>query len=505
MTRPLNLADYGRHWARWQPDGTALWFDERTFTWRELDERTDLLAAGLAARGVGKGDRVAVLMGNRSEWVELTVALLKLGALTVPLNTRYSAPEVAYVVRDAGARLAVTEDALAAGMSVAADEVDGLEICTAERLDQLRSPDDPPAVTTYPDDPAYLCYTSGTTGDPKGALLTHGAFDAISRAWAQSLPISFDDVFYLPFPLAFTGGLCVLVWSLVGGSALVLDRAFDPARTVEMMERHRVTALMAVPLIIRQVIDHPSAADADLSAWRMACSGGAPVPPSLLADVQARGVPMLQMFGLTESSGMATLLPGHDAARKLGSAGLPVPHTRVEIVDGDDRPVAQGEVGEIVIFGPQIMQGYWNNAEATASALRRGGLHTGDLGYLDDEGYLFVVDRAKDMLITGGLNVYPAEIERLLAGLPGVTELAVIGVPHERWGETPAVIACTTGAPLDPQEVLGACRGVLGDYKLPRFVVTRDAPLPRNMSGKVLKRELRAEYEDLQHEAAEIR
>ena len=503
--RPLNLADYCRHWARWHPESLALWFDEQSFSWAELDARTDRLAAGLAARGVAQGDRVALLMGNRSEWVELTLALLKLGALTVPLNTRYSPTEVAYVVEDAGARLAFTEDALAAGMAVASERISGLEVHTAEQLDELRSDDDPPAVTTFADDAAYLCYTSGTTGDPKGAVLTHGAFDAISRSWAQSLPISFDDVFYLPFPLAFTGGLCVLVWSVVAGSELVLDRAFEPGRAIEMMERHGVTALMAVPQIIRQIIDHPRAVDADLTAWRIACSGGAPVPPSLLADVQARGVPMLQMFGLTESSGMATLLPGHDAARKLGSAGLPVPHTRVEIVDDDDRPVAQGEVGEIVIFGPQIMQGYWNNDEASAHTLRRGGLHTGDLGYLDEEGYLFVVDRAKDMLITGGLNVYPAEIERLLAGMPGVTELAVIGVPHERWGETPAVIACTADGSLDAQAVLAACTGVLGDYKLPRFVVTRQEPLPRNMSGKVLKRQLRQEYADLQHHSPEIR
>ena len=186
------------------------------------------------------------------------------------------------------------------------------------------------------------------------------------------------------------------------------------------------------------------------------CSGGSPVPPSLLADVQALGVPMLQMFGLTESSAMATLLPAHDASRKLGSAGLPVPRTCIEIVGADDRPCPRGEVGEIVVFGPQVMRGYWRNPEATAAALRGGGLHTGDLGYLDDEGYLYVVDRAKDMLITGGLNVYPAEIERVLAGMPGIRELAVIGVPHDRWGEAPAVIACTDGRPLDPQAVRAA-------------------------------------------------
>ncbi len=375
----------------------------------------------------------------------------------------------------------------------------------AEHLDELHDPSDPPPAATVAADAAYLCYTSGTTGDPKGAVLTHGSFDAISRSWAQCLPITFDDVFYLPFPLAFTGGLAVLVWSLVAGCTVVLDRAFEPGRAIEVMEQRRVTALMAVPLILRQVVDHPSLPSADLSAWRTACSGGAAVPPSLLADVQALGVPMLQMFGLTEASGMATLLPPHDAARKLGSAGLPVPRTRVEILDPDDQPCPPGEVGEIVIHGPQVMQGYWRDDEATVTTLRGGGLHTGDLGYLDDEGYLYVVDRAKDMLITGGLNVYPAELERVLAGLPGVTELAVIGVPHDRWGEAPAVIACTDGGDLDPAVVLDTCRATLGSYKLPRFVVQRTEPLPRNMSGKVLKRELRVEYADLQRTSTELR
>jgi len=444
-------------------------------------------------------------MGNSIEWVELTVALLKLGALTVPLNTRYSATEIAFVVGNADCVMAVTEEAMAAGMSVVRTQRPDLPVLLADELDELSDPDEPPRPSTTAADAAYLCYTSGTTGDPKGAVLTHGSFDAVSRAWAQCLPITFDDVFYLPFPLAFTGGLAVFVWSLVAGCCVVLDRAFEPARAIEMMERRRVTALMAVPQILRQVIDHPSFATADVSAWRTACSGGAPVPPSLLADVQARGVPMLQMFGLTESSAMATLLPPHDAARKLGSAGLPVPRTRVEILDADDRPCPPGEVGEIVIHGPQVMRCYWRNEEATAATLRGGGLHTGDLGYVDDEGYLYVVDRAKDMLITGGLNVYPAEIERVLAALPGITELAVIGVPHDAWGEAPAVIACTDGSALDPAAVLDACRATLGAYKLPRFVVRRDEPLPRNMSGKVLKRELRVEYADLQRTAAEIR
>jgi fatty-acyl-CoA synthase len=214
---------------------------------------------------------------------------------------------------------------------------------------------------------------------------------------------------------------------------------------------------------------------------------------------------MLQGFSLTEASAAATILPGHDAERKLGSAGLPIVHGSIVVVDEQDEPCPPGVVGEIVVGGPQVMAGYWGKPDASADALRGGRLHTGDLGHLDEEGYLYVVDRAKDMLISGGLNVYPAEIERVLAGIHGLVEVAVIGVPDERWGETPAVIAYTGGEPLEPDQVLGACDGVLADYKVPRYLVVRDEPLPRNMSGKVLKRELRVEYADLPSTATPIR
>ena len=325
----LNLGDYCRHWARWRPDAIALWFDDRAVTWRELDERTDRLAAGLAARGVVQGDRVAVLMGNRIEWVELTVALLKLGALDRAAE---------HPLQRARGRLRRRERRLPPRRHRGGDDRrDGrraasgwpeLPVHLAEHLDELHDPSDPPPAATVAEDAAYLCYTSGTTGDPKGAVLTHGSFDAISRSWAQCLPITFDDVFYLPFPLAFTGGLAVLVWSLVAGCTVVLDRAFEPGRAIEVMEQRRVTALMAVPLILRQVVDHPSLPSADLSAWRTACSGGAAVPPSLLADVQALGVPMLQMFGLTESSGDgdAAAAPRRRPQARLGRpAGPPHP------------------------------------------------------------------------------------------------------------------------------------------------------------------------------------
>ena len=214
---------------------------------------------------------------------------------------------------------------------------------------------------------------------------------------------------------------------------------------------------------------------------------------------------MLQGFSLTEVSAAGTILSGHEATRKIGSAGLPIIHGSIGIVDDDGLPVPVGIVGEITVGGPQIMIGYWNKPEASAAALANGVLHTGDLGYLDEEGYLFVVDRKKDMLISGGLNVYPAEIERVLVNVPGIVEVAVIGVPDERWGETPAVIAWTNGAALDAASILDACAATLADYKLPRYLVSAPEPLPRNMSGKILKRELKLRYVDLPSTATPIR
>lgn len=501
----FNLTSIGRHWARWQPQQVVLRFDGDSTTWQELHERTGALAAGLAERDVSHGDRVAILMGNRPEWIEVALAALRLGAVVVPLNVRFTAPEIAFVVGNAGCRLAVTEDALADGLAAARQADPGLQVVTAEALDALRIDGPQPEARTSADDPAFLCYTSGTTGDPKGAVLTHGAWNAASQGWAQAIQLGVEDRVYLPFPLAFTGGLAVLLFTYWAGARLVLDGSFDAGRTIELFEEERLTALLAVPVIIRQLVDHPRFDGADLTSWRIACSGGAAVPPSLIAAVQARGVPMLQGYSLTESSGATTILPGHDATRKLGSAGLPILHSDVRVVDEGGAPCPPGVVGEISVRGSQIMAGYWADPDATAAALVDGWLLTGDLGHLDDEGYLFVVDRAKDMLISGGLNVYPAEIERVLAPLPGMVEVAVIGVADARWGEAPAVIAVAAAGSVDGDGVLAACRSVLADYKLPRYLVVREEPLPRNMSGKVLKRVLRDEYADLTGTAAPIR
>jgi fatty-acyl-CoA synthase len=498
----VHLADIGRYWAANRPDAVGLRFEGRDFTWLDIERRTDELAVGLAELGIVAGDRVGLLMSNRPQWCEVAMAALKLDAVVVPMNVRFTATEVAYVAEDADCRVVVSEAAFDGALAKLADRT----VVMAEALDAHRRAGRAPAPSNGGGDrAAFICYTSGTTGDPKGAILTHDSWNSASQGWAQAMALGPDDRVLLPFPLAFTGGLAVWLFTYWAGGCVVLERGFDAARALELIEAERITGLFAVPVIYQSMISHERWADTDLSSWRVASSGGAAVPESIIRAVQARGVPMAQGYSLTEASAAVTVLAPRDALRKLGSAGLAVMHGRVMVAAEDDRPVPPGELGEILVGGPQIMVGYWNRPEESRAALRNGWLHTGDIGRLDDEGYLYVVDRMKDMLISGGLNVYPAEIERLLAALPGITEVAVIGVPDERWGETPAVIAVGDADLVTASAVLDACSETLADFKLPRYLVVRDEPLPRNMSAKVQKRELVDRYRDLASTARPIR
>ncbi len=496
------------YWARWQPGLVALRFEEHELTWAQLDRRTSELAAGLSRMGVGHGDRVGILLMNRPEFVETAIACMKLGAVGVPINVRFTPSELAFVIGNAECTVVVTEDALAAGLSRTAQERPGMAILNADdgTLDEARDPGGAaPPVDIHPDDPLFICYTSGTTGDPKGAVLTHASWHYAASCRALQGGINRNDRILLPFPLAFTGGLAMFMTAAWSGATLVLERAFDPTRALEIIERQLITVFMAVPLIFQQMADHPRFASTDISSIRCASSGGAPVPVSLLQIYLDRGIPMTQAYSLTEVSASGITLPYHEALTRVGFCGVPAMHSQARIVDEDGNECPPDVVGEIVIKGPEVMAGYWRNPDATAATIRDGWCHTGDLGLRDADGYFKVVDRAKDMLITGGLNVYPAEIERVLAGVAGVVEVAVIGVPDDRWGETPAVVAFTAGRPLSAEDVLVACKGELADYKLPRYLVVRDEPLPRNMSGKVLKRHLRDEYAGLQATAEPIR
>ena len=502
-SNPFSMADFVRSWARWEPDATAVRSGTERITWSELDRRTGAVARSLQTLGVGRGDRVAAFLGNCTEFLETVIACMKLGALFVPLNVRLSGPEVVHLLEHSGSRVLVTDPALQA--RVASRLPPGLEVvCTQNgaprSFEELRATTgEPPNVETGPNDPLFLCYTSGTTGLPKGAMLSHR--NVLQPALNQILihEVGKSDRLFLPFPLAFTGGLISnAMLAYVAGCELVLEPAFEPARALGILTEQRITIFMAVPVIWQAIADMPGFAEADLSSLKVAKSGGAPVPIPLLGTYARKGIDLIQGYALTEGSGITTTLHPRDAVRKVGSAGIPTNGTRLRIVAEGGSECATGEVGEIHVRGPEVMLGYWNDPDATAAALHDGWLATGDLGRLDEEGHLWVVDRKKDMLISGGLNVYPAEIERVIERIEGVVEIAVIGVPHDRWGEVPAAIIFSGDHERPaPEDVVATCREQLADFKVPHYVVFSEEPLPRTMSGKLLKRELAASYRDI--------
>jgi fatty-acyl-CoA synthase len=503
----VNLGNVVRYWSHYNPDGVAVVNVDRRVTWSELHDRTSRLANGLASLGLAKGDRVGILSGNCLEYLEVAIAGYKLGTILVPLNIRLTPHELRYIIEHAGCRALVADEHLAPlgaealdHSSIPVDRI-GLGEGFGVTLDSLRS-DDPadPDAQVEAGDVTYICYTSGTTGTPKGAMLTHGGLLAMATGKMLSNDTTRFSRVYLPFPLSFTGGI-VSVWApaYLAGSTLVLDPVVDPLLMLQQIQNQRLTHFAAVPLIFEMMLQHPDFSKYDLSSLQVVGSGGAAVPESLIERLQAVGIPMAQGYGLTESCGQNTWLHERDSRRKIGSCGKPMMQTRIRTVDPENHDalvdVPVGDVGELIIKGPEVMIGYWNAPEATAETLVDGWLRTGDLARIDDEGYIYIVDRAKDMLISGGLNVYPAEIEFVLAAMPGVAECAVIGIPDRKWGETPvALIRPMPGVAIDKAMVLEHCREQLADYKLPRYVVVRDEPLPRGMSGKVLKRELRSEY-----------
>jgi fatty-acyl-CoA synthase len=344
-------------------------------------------------------------------------------------------------------------------------------------------------------DVAIIAYTSGTTGRPRGVMLTHGNVLASANQWRQADGWTRETNLLLCVPLAFTGGIVNNFMGTYGcGGTLVLEAGFEPARALELIVSTPITAMAGVPVMFQGIASAPGFASADLSAFSTAITGGSPVPPSLLKTYQDKGVMIRQAYALTEACGSVCILPAEYALERHASAGLPQVHTRIRVVDEAGAGCSAGEVGEIQVAGPQVMKGYWNDREASAAALAGGWLRTGDLGILDADGFLSVVDRRNDKIISGGLNLYPAEIENVVAGFPGVTEVGAYGVPHPRWGETVAISVGGTG--IDIPALVAHCRANLGDYKVPRFVTVATEPLPRSGSGKVLRRELRATFDE---------
>lgn len=498
--------DWISYHARGTPDATALidHYSKRTLSYGALNERCNRGANYVSSLGIQPGDRVAVLAHNTSDTIELMFACQKLGAIFVPLNWRLAPPEVRVVLDDCrpnvlfyGHALTDLATELAQGLGITHVSMRDGEDSDYERGLQAASPVATFHTQLHHDDTWIIMYTSGTTGTPKGACITHGnvLFSCINQSLKFNL--SSNSRCLTVLPLFHVGGLFLFATFLMhmGGSAVIV-RQFDPGTCLDLLanKKLRITDIFGVPTIFLFMSQLPEFADANLSHIARVMVGGAPAPLELLKAYTKKGVPIGQGFGMTETATTGTALSAYGSLDKLGSSGLPALHASIRIVDVEGADVAAGEVGEIWIKGPAISPGYWNRPEANATSFTDGWFHTGDAARMDEDGYVYIVDRWKDMFITGGENVYPAEIENVLFQLSGVAEAAVIGVPDERWGEVGcAFVVPKLGDSLDAEIVAQHCRAKLASYKAPKHVIFLEE-LPHNPAGKIVKPELRRYY-----------
>jgi fatty-acyl-CoA synthase len=502
---PVRYYDWIAHHAKRTPGKTAVvdLASERRWTYQAFDDRIARLANHLRERaGVGRGDRVAVLALNTTDTLEVQFACGRLGAAFVPLNTRLTVPELEYIVGDAAPKVMIHDDELAGVAGAVAERCKVASvlrvgpggsyeaaIAAAPRLAQ-------PEPATL-DDMSTIMYTSGTTGRPKGAIITHGMTFWNCVNLGAPAYITPSSVLLTVLPLFHTGGLnCYTNPVLHVGGTVAIMRAFDPGLALRLISdpSQGINVFFGVPSIYQFMAQHPDFEAADFSRLVIGGVGGAPMPVPLLKTWEGRGVALQQGYGMTETSPAVLALDREDAARKAGSAGKPVLHTEVRIVRPDGRDAPAGELGELWVKGPNITPGYWNRPEANAASFTDGWLHTGDAARVDDEGFYYIVDRWKDMYISGGENVYPAEVENVLYQLDAVAEAAVIGAPDERWGEIGvAIVALKAGHSLGEAEVRSHCAANLARFKCPSVIHFVEA-LPRNATGKVHKPTLRERF-----------
>ena len=491
MSGQLTLGRWIRDRARTTPDRVAIDFDGRRVRYEELDDRSEQLASELLHAGLRGGDRVATLTGNSPEHVEAFFACAKAGFVLVPLSWRLRPAELAYQLDNCEPAVLLVEDEYV-GLADAT-LVEATVRPERRRLGDVRAAFGPLDAEVADDDPLLLIYTSGTTGRPKGALLTHANCFWTNVSFDLGTGMVGDDVALQVLPQFHCGGWNVqplLTWWK--GGTIVLERSFDAARCLALIAEKRITTLMGVPAIYLFMAQDPGFESADLSSLRQAVVGGAPMPEALLATWHARGIDIVQGYGLTEAAPNVLCLPAEDAVRKQGFAGRPYPYVEVALRDPESGRLLDGSgEGELVVRGPNVFAGYWRSPEATAAATADGWLLTGDVAERDDEGYYRIRARLKDMYISGGENVYPAEIESVLHEHPAVADAAVVAVEDERWGEVGiAAVVVSDGQAVEEEQLLEHCRARLAGFKVPKGVRFVDE-LPRSGMGKVLKDELR--------------
>ncbi|MBT4690986.1 MAG: long-chain fatty acid--CoA ligase [Rhodospirillaceae bacterium] len=481
---------------------------DRRFSFREVDERANAIANAMLAKGIKKGDRVAILMMNGVEFFECFMGLAKIGAISVPLNWRLVADELTYILKDAGAVALIYGGdfgAVVAEIHGRGDDTDitcwiensqgATQQLFADAYDDVLAggSTQSPEITAGGDDDVFIMYTSGTTGLPKGAQHSHNTLTWALITANATWDMRPKDRYSIALPMYHIGALLPVALTAYTGATAVLMREFNPKLMWELIESERINSTLAVPAMLNFMLMVPDFDKYDLSSLRLITSGASPVPVSLIEKYRDIGVEIHQLYGLTEACGPGTMISAEDAMERIGSAGKGFFHTSVRVVNkaGDD--VAPGEPGELLVKSAHIMKGYWNNPKATAETIRDGWLHTGDIALCDADGFITIHDRVKDMVISGGENVYPAELENVIMSCPGVADVAVIGQASERWGESPFAVVVRNDDNLAEADILKHCDGKLARFKQPKGAVFIDE-IPRNPTGKPLKRILREQF-----------
>ncbi len=506
----INVGEWIAKWARIQPDKPAVISDGTIYTYKQLDIRVNKLSHFFLDKGIKKGDRVAVLLHNCKEYIEIFFAISRIGGILVPLNWRLAIPELEFIIQDSGTDFIIFEDEFLENAEQLRKKIpiSTCMTCSAKNKNTTNAEmpwlaDYESSISPYPEtepimqsssgenDPHILMYTSGTTGLPKGAVLSHRKtfFNVLNASFYFDL--SRKDTAIIARPLFHSGGLIVEMAPVIyKGGTIIVKKRFKPTEILETIQQHRVTILELPATVYNFILNECDIEKYDLKTIKCAFTGGERVSVALLKALKEKGLLVSQIYGLTEASTLFWL-PIEKAEEKMGSVGSPVLHGGIRIVDERGRSVQPGNVGEVIVKGPIVMNGYWRRPDLTKKVIRGGWLHTGDLARIDEEGFVYIVDRKKDMFISGGENIYPAEIENVLLSHPKILDAAVIGVSDEKWGEVgKAFIVVKGGANLKYNEITAFLQDKLGKYKIPKYV-EYVKKLPKTASGKIKKRLLK--------------
>jgi fatty-acyl-CoA synthase len=499
----INIGEFMTRRAKLTPEREGLVCEGVRRTFKDLNERANRLAHVMKDLGVGHGDRVALLALNDPEYYDLYFGLGKIGAILVPINYRLAGPEIQFIVSDCGAKVfffgkEYTDIVDSIRKDVPSEEFIAISDSPPAWAKSYESmiggaSGEEPEITGGDDDTLTILYTSGTTGKPKGAELTHSYYYWNSVNLSSTLGLNIGDTTLIALPLFHIGALAGPPWFVHTGGKAVLLRSLDPKRFLELLQEEKVSGFGSVPALLDFLKLVPDFEKYDWSSVKVILVYAAPVPVTLINEYFEAGIEVRQLYGLTECN-TGTVLDSENALSRVGSCGRPFFHTEVRVVDPEGKDVGPDEKGEVLLRAPNVMKGYWNRPEDTAETIKDGWLHTGDIAQMDKDGFLYIMDRKKDMIISGGENIYPAEIEDSLLAHPKLADVAVIGYPDKKWGESvKAIVVLKEGEELTEEELIEWCKDRIGKFKIPKKVVFTDS-IPRTPTGKILKRILREQY-----------